>query len=259
MQPADDQYKPNPIPDSCPLGCGIKIRKQPNGHLSPTCVLLSDTLPFAIRSSMKTIILSILLSVTSQFFSFQDLKAQITKEVLQKLDSTSVIKVSITGGGVYEGLFFRQTSERLVLNIPGTGLKSFLHSDIKTIDFTGSGLIGPDNHFMPVINPGRNVKVNLVDGSVLVGQLTSQTVKEVVLSNPVTGKMTIAMDQILSVTSQGGRLLAGEYKWLPNPNPTRYLFSPSAFNLKKGEGYYQNVYVDFNLISFGVTDWFSMG
>lgn len=47
--------------------------------------------------------------------------------------------------------------------------------------------------------------------------------------------------------------------WTPNQNPTRYFFSPSAFNLKRGEGYYQNIYVDLSFINYGVTDWLSLG
>ena len=47
--------------------------------------------------------------------------------------------------------------------------------------------------------------------------------------------------------------------WFPNPNPTRYLFSPSAYNLKKGEGYYQNTYILLNSFNVGITDNFSFG
>jgi len=51
----------------------------------------------------------------------------------------------------------------------------------------------------------------------------------------------------------------GLSNWFPNPNSTRYFFTPSAFNLKKGEGYYQNTYALVNLFNYGVTDWFSIG
>jgi hypothetical protein len=47
--------------------------------------------------------------------------------------------------------------------------------------------------------------------------------------------------------------------WFPNPNSTRYLFGPSAYNLEKGEGYYQNTYVFLNMVNLGVTDYFSVG
>ncbi len=47
--------------------------------------------------------------------------------------------------------------------------------------------------------------------------------------------------------------------WFENPNATRYLFGPSAFNLKKGEGYYQNTMLLLNSFNVGITDYFSIG
>ncbi len=44
----------------------------------------------------------------------------------------------------------------------------------------------------------------------------------------------------------------------PNPNATRYLFSPSAIPLDKGTGYYQNIFVGLNSFSCGVTDHVSL-
>ena len=45
----------------------------------------------------------------------------------------------------------------------------------------------------------------------------------------------------------------GKY-WFPNPNATRYLFSPSAFCLKEGEGYYQNTYLFLNSFNVGLSN-----
>jgi hypothetical protein len=50
----------------------------------------------------------------------------------------------------------------------------------------------------------------------------------------------------------------GKY-WFQNPHYTRYLFGPSAFSLKKGEGYYQNIYGVVNSVNFGITDHFTLG
>lgn len=47
--------------------------------------------------------------------------------------------------------------------------------------------------------------------------------------------------------------------WFPNPNPSRYLFTNSGFNLNKGSGYYQNTYLLLNAFNVGVTDYFSIG
>jgi hypothetical protein len=46
---------------------------------------------------------------------------------------------------------------------------------------------------------------------------------------------------------------------VPKPKSTRNLFSPTGYGLKAGEGYYQNIYVFFNMLNFGITDYFSIG
>lgn len=40
---------------------------------------------------------------------------------------------------------------------------------------------------------------------------------------------------------------------------TRYFFAPNAFNLKKGEAYYQNAWILFNQVSVGFSDYFTLG
>jgi len=54
------------------------------------------------------------------------------------------------------------------------------------------------------------------------------------------------------------KMVDDEY-WMDNPQSTRYFFSPNAYGLKKGEGYYQNVWVLVNSFAVGVTDYFSIG
>lgn len=45
----------------------------------------------------------------------------------------------------------------------------------------------------------------------------------------------------------------------PNPNATRNLYGPTGYGLKKGEGYYQNTYLFLNSVSYGFTDFFTIG
>lgn len=73
------------------------------------------------------------------------------------------------------------------------------------------------------------------------------------------GEIVVASEKInwMKVVDEG-RYKDGAY-WFENPNSTRYLFSPSAFNLKKGEAYYQNTYLVINSFNYGVTDNLSIG
>jgi hypothetical protein len=50
----------------------------------------------------------------------------------------------------------------------------------------------------------------------------------------------------------------GKY-WFPNPQSTRYFWSPNGYGLNKGEGYYQNIWVLWNQFAYGLTDNFSIG
>ena len=50
----------------------------------------------------------------------------------------------------------------------------------------------------------------------------------------------------------------GEY-FFPNLHDTRYFFSPSAFGLEKGEGYYNNAYYMMWQFQYGITDNISLG
>ena len=53
--------------------------------------------------------------------------------------------------------------------------------------------------------------------------------------------------------------MEGVNYWFPNPNNARYLFAPSAFNLRQVEAYFQNVYFLMNSPNYGVVDHFSIG
>ena len=54
------------------------------------------------------------------------------------------------------------------------------------------------------------------------------------------------------------RIINGKY-WFDNPQSARYLWSPNGYGLKKGEAYFQNIWVLFNQVSVGITNSFSVG
>ena len=208
---------------------------------------------------MRTIFTATLLCLVCMFLSQGNVNAQVTSADFRNLDSTSVIKVTLNGGSAYEGKYVRQTSVRLVNHVTGSGDMSFLFSDIKLLNINGLSSVRPDSVVITLADSSKIVLVSLKDGSVLVGTLVSKSEAEIVLMTAVAGRLTISTSQIKSITVKEPEVPAVRSKWLPNTNPTRYFFAPSAFNLKKGEGYYQNAYVDINLVNYGLTDWFSIG
>jgi len=101
--------------------------------------------------------------------------------------------------------------------------------------------------------------IELMDGSEFIGKFLSKDNGVVVIQTTSIPRLEIPLAQIKSVrTVSEGSIKNGNY-WFPNPNDTRYLFAPSAFNLKKGAGYYQNSYLVLNSVNYGVTNNFSIG
>ena len=99
----------------------------------------------------------------------------------------------------------------------------------------------------------------LKDGTSLTANILMQDQKTMIVSTQSLPRLELAQDQIVSVKKiQSVNIKSGEYRF-PNPNETRYLFAPSAINLKKGEGYYQNTYLLLHSFNYGITDNFSIG
>ena len=68
------------------------------------------------------------------------------------------------------------------------------------------------------------------------------------------GEAQIALEKILKIEFAGIDYQSDYFYGFENPNASRYLFGPSAIPLKKGEGYYQNVWVSVNSITYGLSD-----
>lgn len=106
---------------------------------------------------------------------------------------------------------------------------------------------------------GKRIIIETKDGSVIQGKYMGHTENGIKVQTESAGELTIPNDQITWMkVVEDDRFKDGEY-WFENPNATRYLFSPSAFSLKKGEAYYQNTYLIINSFNFGVTDNLTIG
>lgn len=103
------------------------------------------------------------------------------------------------------------------------------------------------------------IKVETIDGNEFVGKIVKEDAEKIILETEKLGKITIqkvdlkSREQITSEQIKNGKL------WFDNPQATRYFWAPNGYGLKKGEGYYQNIYVLWNQFSVGVTDNFSLG
>ncbi len=103
------------------------------------------------------------------------------------------------------------------------------------------------------------VNIETIDGNEFIGQIISEDSLKVVLKTEKLGEISIFRSdikrrEILEVQ----QIKEGKY-WFPNPQSTRYFWSPNGYGLKQGEGYYQNIWVLWNQFAYGLSDNFSIG
>ena len=110
-------------------------------------------------------------------------------------------------------------------------------------------------------NPQDSLKTRIetLDGNEYIGIILEKNDGKIRLQTEKLGVIVIntadikQMSEIIAPKAKDGSY------WLDNPQATRYFWSPNGYNLKKGEGYYQNVWILFNQIVYGFTDHFSGG
>ncbi|MEX2592718.1 MAG: hypothetical protein WD426_08085 [Anditalea sp.] len=97
------------------------------------------------------------------------------------------------------------------------------------------------------------------DGNEYMGTILSEDGEKLVLLTENLGEITLFLKDIVKRTEiKSGQMINGKY-WFENPQASRYFWSPNGYGLKKGEWYYQNVWIFFNQVSTGVTNNFSIG
>jgi hypothetical protein len=106
-----------------------------------------------------------------------------------------------------------------------------------------------------VPQPGQEVVVVMKDGQKLKGRLVSQDPDGVTVESSG-GRVQIPTASILALASPGSA--AAEGPWPRDPNRTRYLYSPSGFMLRQGEGYLSQTELLISSVGYGVTDWLTL-
>lgn len=105
----------------------------------------------------------------------------------------------------------------------------------------------------------KTYKIELNDGSEFVGIFLQRDSTSINIKTSSIPKLDIPIKEINKITEVAQSDFNKGIYWFPNPNSTRYVFGPSAFNLKPGEGYYQNTYIFLNSFNVGVSNNISIG
>jgi len=102
-------------------------------------------------------------------------------------------------------------------------------------------------------------RVETTDGNEFIGTIVSQDETQIILRTKEFGNITISKAAIKKMAPIKVSQMKGGTYWFENPQSTRYFWQPNGYGLKKGEGYYQNVWIFFNQVSVGITDNFLIG
>lgn len=105
----------------------------------------------------------------------------------------------------------------------------------------------------------KTYRVDLKDKSSFVGRILDKDSIQIFMATTSFPKLGILIKEIADIEEVDPASIKNGQYWFPNPNATRYLFAPSGFNLKQGEGYYQNTYILLNSLNVGLTDNISIG
>lgn len=101
--------------------------------------------------------------------------------------------------------------------------------------------------------------IKTTDGNTMIGTVEREDENHVWLKTESYGIIQIKKSDIISrKLMKQDQIKDGEF-WFENPNATRNLYGPTGYGLRKGEGYYQNFYVALNSVSYGFTDYFTLG
>jgi hypothetical protein len=107
--------------------------------------------------------------------------------------------------------------------------------------------------------PDKSVMVEMRDGNNIMGTLKGRQGDTVTVESTTLGTLRLNIKNIKSITALDAQQLKKGVYWFDNPHATRGFFAPTGFNLRKGEGYYNNVFLFLNSAAYGFTDNFTVG
>lgn len=102
-------------------------------------------------------------------------------------------------------------------------------------------------------------RIETNDGNTYVGTIVMQDATTITLRSDQLGVIALPKSNIRSMDLVSGtRGKDGSY-WFDNPQSSRYFWQSNGYGVKAGEGYYQNVWVFFNHVTYGITNNFQIG
>ncbi|MEW5922811.1 MAG: hypothetical protein AB1746_02360 [Candidatus Zixiibacteriota bacterium] len=95
-------------------------------------------------------------------------------------------------------------------------------------------------------------------GSQMVGRIVAIREGEFDFESEM-GTSTIQISDIKEIKEISSKSMKEGVYWFPNPNQTRLIISPTGRMLKRGQGYFNDIYIFFPNVAYGITDNITMG
>lgn len=131
--------------------------------------------------------------------------------------------------------------------------------DLKEIHYADGSRRTQKGEILPSAFRDSSWVVETTDDNTYVGIIRSQNSNSIVLETKNLGTITLLRVNIRKMEALRPDQIKNGEIWFDSPHATRYLFGPNGYSLKRGEAYYQNVWIWFNQVSVGVTDKFTLG
>ncbi len=102
-------------------------------------------------------------------------------------------------------------------------------------------------------------RIITVDGNEFIGTIHKRDATIIIVTTPIYGEIELHTTIINKMEPVEQKQFKGGELWPDNPQSSRYFWQPNGYGLKKGEGYFQNNWVLFNQVSYGFSNYFSVG
>jgi len=102
-------------------------------------------------------------------------------------------------------------------------------------------------------------RIETIDGNEFTGTIMSQDQEKLLLKTALLGEITIQKKNVRDIAIVDPKQMKGGVLWRDNPQSSRYFWAPNGYGIKKGQGYYQNVWIMVNQWTYAPSNNFSLG
>lgn len=102
-------------------------------------------------------------------------------------------------------------------------------------------------------------RIETKDGNEYIGKIVFDDREKVKLITKNIGELYLNKNDIVKIEAIQVSQIKNGVLWFNNPQASRYFWMPNGYGIKKGEGYYQNVWIFINQFTVAPTDHFSIG